>query len=147
MSLRIRGQEITVRIAIDGEVQGGTFIKMKSWSVKPRTELQEADYLGEAESDIDSMHHGYDVDCEVDVQDSKGIDFMDDLQARNESGARPADITCTVSYKFREPGTPGRIVAYHEGMMKLDEEGASGRKERVTNKFSMKFKTRQTLQR
>jgi hypothetical protein len=147
MSLRIRGQEITIRIAVDGATQNGSFFKVKTFTATPRTDLQEADYIGEAETDIDVQHHGYDATMEIDIQDAKAIDFMDDLQARNEAGARPADITCTVMYKFREAAQPGRIIAYHEGMMKLDEDGVPGRKERVTAKFSLKFKTRQTLTR
>lgn len=147
MSLRIRGQELVGRIAIDGAQQTGSWLKIMSLTVTPRTDLQEADYLGEAETDLDVMHHGYDVTAEFDIQDAKAIDVLDDIQARNEAGAKPQDITLTVMYTFRDGVTPGRIVAYHEGVLKVDEEAASGRKERVKNKISMKFKTRVTLQR
>jgi hypothetical protein len=147
MSLRIRGQEITARISVDGAGVSGSMFKISSITVTPRTDLQEADYIGESESDIDVQHHGYDVTWEVDIQDAKTIDLMDDIQDRNESGSRPQDVTLVVMYKFREDNVPGRIIAYHEGMMKLDEEAAAGRKERVKNKFSAKFKTRQTLSR
>lgn len=147
MSLRIRGQEITMRVSVDGATQGGSMFKVSELTVTPRTDLQEGDYLGESETDVDVMHHGYDLSWSVDMQDPVVIDLIDDIQARNEAGAKPQDVTLTVIYRFREDNVPGRIVAYHEGVMKIDDEAAAGRKDRIKNKMSAKMKTRVTLQR
>lgn len=146
MSLRIRGQEATLRIAVDGVPQVGSFFKVTDFTTTPRTDLQEADYMGESESDIDIMHHGFDFSFSVDMQDGGTIDMLDDLANRNDNAATPQDITLTVIYTMRQPSTSGRIVTYHDCFIKVDEEGAPGRKERIKTKFTCKAKKRVTLQ-
>ena len=145
MSLRIRGQEMTLRVAIDGVAQAGSFFKVTDFTVTPRTDLQEADYLGEAETDIDIQHHGFDGSFSIDVQDARAIELLDDLVERNASGARPQDVTITAIYTFREPGNPSKATVYHECFIKQDEEGFPGRKERVKVKYTFKAKKRETL--
>lgn len=145
MSLRIRGQEVTMRIAIDGVTQEGSMFKVTDFTTTARQDLQEADYLGEDETDIDVQHHGYDLAFSVDMQDGTTIDLLEDIAARNTAKTRPQDVTVTVIYQFREPNTSGRIVVYHEAFLKVDEEGAPGRKERVKTKFTVKAKKREVL--
>ena len=145
MSLRIRGQEVTLRLAIDGSTQEGSMFKVTDFTTTPRTDLQEADYLGENETDIDVQHHGYDLSFSVDMQDATTIDLLEDIAARNEAKARPQDVTITVIYQYREPGAAGRIVVFHEAFLKVDEEGAPGRKERIKTKFTVKAKKREVL--
>lgn len=145
MSLRIRGQEATLRIAIDGVIQEGSMFKVTDFTTTPRQDLQEADYIGEDESDLDVQHHGYDFSFSVDMQDAVTIDLLDDIAARNQAHTAPQDITITVIYTMREPGATGRIVVYHDAVLKVDEEGAAGRKERIKTKFTCKAKRRSTL--
>ncbi len=145
MSLRIRGQEVTLRLAIDGVTQEGSMFKVSDFTTTVRQDLQEADYIGENETDIDVQHHGFEFSFSVDMQDATTIDLLDDITARNAAHARPQDITITVIYTFREPGKSGRLVVYHECFLKVDEEGVAGRKERVKTKFTCKAKKRETL--
>lgn len=119
--------------------------KVTDFTTTPRQDLQEADYMGEDESDLDVQHHGYDFSFSVDMLDGTTIDILDDIAARNEAHTAPQDVTITVIYTMREPGVRGRIVVYHECVLKVDEEGAPGRKERIKTKFSCKAKTRTTL--
>ena len=119
--------------------------KVSDFTVTPRQDLQEADYLGETETDLDVIHHGYDFGFSVDMQDGVTIDLLDDIAARNENQAVPQDVTMTVIYTMREPSTSGRIVVYHQCFLKVDDEGASGRKERIKTKFTVKAKKRTTL--
>lgn len=146
MSLRIRGSEVTMRVAVDGVTAGGSMFKVTDFTVTPRQDLQEADYMGEPETDLDVMHHGYDLSWSVDMLDATTIDLLDDIAQRNENHLAPQDITITVIYTFRTQGSGGRIVVYHDCVMKQDEEGFSGRKERVKTKYTAKAKKRETLQ-
>jgi hypothetical protein len=145
MSLRIRGQEVTLRVAIDGVTQQGSMFKVTDFTMTPRQDLQEADYIGEAETDLDVMHHGFDFSFSVDMQDGTSIDLLDDIVARQLAIATPQDVTITVIYNMRETGVSGRVVTYHTCFLKVDEEGAPGRKERVKTKFTCKAKKRETL--
>lgn len=145
MSLRLRGQEATLRIAVDGVTQEGSMLKVTDFTTTPRQDIQEADYMGEDESDLDVQHHGFDFGFSVDMLDATTIDLLDDIADRNAAHAAPQDITITVIYTMREPGKSGRIVVYHKCVLKVDEEGAPGRKERIKTKFTCKAKKRITL--
>ena len=73
MSLILRGEEVSVRIAVDGVVLGGTLFKLTDFTATPRTEINEDDYLGEQETDLDIQHHGWDLSMSFDVQCSGAI--------------------------------------------------------------------------
>lgn len=142
MSLKMRGQEVTIRIAVDGVIQEGSMFKSTDWTATPRTDLNEDDYLGEQETDLDIQHHGWDLGFTVNTTDSTALDLIDDIIAREQAHTAHPDITFTVVYTFREPGTRGKIYVYHEVFLKADEEGAGGRKEKHKVKFSGKCKKR-----
>lgn len=145
MSQKMRGQEITMRVAVDGILQEGSMFKATDFTATPRTDLVEDDYLGEQETDIDIQHHGWDLAFTVDYQDPAAIELCESiLSAEADQTAHPK-ITITVIYTFREPGTRGKIAVYHSVFLKQDEESAGGRKEKVKGKFSGKCKTRVML--
>lgn len=145
MSQKMRGQEITMRIAVDGVVQGGSLIKLTDFTATPRTEIQEDDYLGEKETDLDIMHHGWDGGFSIDYEDAAGIELTEDILGREENNEQHPRITITVIYTFREPGKRGKVAVYRDVFMKQDEETAGGRKEKVKGKFSFKAKKRRVV--
>lgn len=145
MALKTRGSSVTIKIAVDGTVQTGTMVKAKDFTATPRTTINEDDYLGELETDLDIQHHGWDVGFSVDTIDSAAIDYTQDLIRREQAHARPADITMTVIYTFTDPSVRGKVEIYHSGFVKQDEEAFGGRKEPVKAKFSGKFKRREVL--
>ena len=60
MSQKMRGEEAVIKISVDGIQQSGTMIKVTDFTATPRTDINEDDYLGEAETDLDIQHHGWD---------------------------------------------------------------------------------------
>lgn len=145
MSLKMRGQEVTIRVSVDGTTQTGSMFKAKNWSAKPRTDLNEDDYLGEQETDLDIQHHGWDMEFQVDTTDATALDLIDLIIEREQNHEAHPDITFTVIYTFREPGARGRIYVYHEVFLKADEEGAASRKDKHMTKFTAKAKERTRL--
>lgn len=145
MSLKMRGQEALLRVSVDGQVQQGSMFKVKDWMATPRTDLVEDDYLGEQETDLDIQHHGWDLKFSVDTTDSTALDLIDEIIAREQAHTAHPDITITAIYTFREPGVRGKIYVYHGVFLKADEEGAGGRKDRHSVKFSGKAKRRTPL--
>lgn len=146
MSQKMTGREATIRIAVDGVIQEGSMIKVSDFTATPRTDLVEDDYLGEQETDIDIMHHGWDLGFSVDYQDAKAIDIVEDIIEREQNQERHPDITITVIYTFREPNETGRVAVYYGVFLKQDEEAMGGRKERVKSKFTGKCKRRRMLE-
>lgn len=145
MSLRQRGQEITVRVAVDGLVQSGSFFKVKEFTITPRGEIVEEDYLGEDVSDLDNRHDGYDFAFTVDDQDAKTIRFLDTLVAREEAHQNQPDITITVLNRYRERGERPVAEVLYDCKMRVSSRGFKGRKEYVSTEFEGKAKRKVTL--
>lgn len=141
MSARIRGQETTVRVLVDGQEQAGSFFKIKDFTVTPRADLMENDYLGELESDLDFQHHGFDFSFSVDMQDASTIDFLSNIVSREQFAIAHPNITMSVIYAFRD-GTDPRIETYYGVFLKMNDTSFSGRKEYVSVSFEGKCKRR-----
>src|SRR5690348_10524757 len=104
MSQKMRGQELTMRIAVDGIVQGGSMIKLTDFTATPRMDINEDDYLGEKETDLDVQYHGWDLGFSIDYEDSVAIELVEDIITRESNNEQHPRITITVIYTFREPG-------------------------------------------
>lgn len=142
MSQKMRGQELTMRIAVDGIVQPGSMLKLTDFNATPRMEINEDDYLGEKQTDLDIQHHGWDGSFSIDYEDSAAIMLCDEIVGREQNNEQHPRITITVIYTFRDPAVRGKIAVYRDVFLKQDEESAGGRKEKVKGKFSFKCKTR-----
>ena len=145
MSYRQRGQEITVRIAVDGSTKRGSFFKVTEWTTTPRTDLVEESFLGELEDDLDIQHHGFDFSFTVQIQDQEVLDFLAAVVARERTAKPHPDITITVLHRFREPGATNHVEVFHDVFLKVNEFGFSGRKEYTTASFEGKAKRRSLL--
>lgn len=145
MSARIRGEEVTIRITVDGKSQEGSFFKATEWTVRPRQEIVEDDFLGELETDLDFQHHGFDFSFTVQNQDDKALNYLSTIIEREVQHLRHPDIVVTVLYSYREPGATDRVEVYHDAFLKVSELGFKGRKERLTTGFEGKCKKRELI--
>ena len=138
MSQRIRGQEATVQIIVDGDLKGGSFARVTDFSLTPRSEITETDFLGEVEADLDFAHHGYDFEFTIHEEDTKARDLLFQIvQAEADREEHPA-VNVVVTFAYRT-GTSSSIVLQN-CYVKLDSLSVGGRKDYVTNKFSGKCK-------
>lgn len=145
MSLRQRGEEVTLRIAVDGQLLTGSMLKVEDFTATPRTDLIEDDFLGESESDLDIQHHGWDLSWSVQNQDAVAIDLCDLIIEREQNHEAHPDITITAIHAYRERGEQTRIVVYRKCFVKEAETAAGGRKERVVTQYEAKCKRRAVL--
>lgn len=145
MSQRIRGQEATVQIIVDGDVQRGSFTKVTSFNLTPRTDISETPFLGEIEDDLDIQHHGYDFDFEVHQQDSKAYDLLQSIVDREQNRLPHPNVNLVVTMAFRSVSEPSKSFVLEQCFMKLDGLGFGGRKDYVTAKFSGKCKVVTTI--
>lgn len=142
MSLKTRGQETVIQIAVGGVVRRGSMVKVISFSAKPRQEIKEDDHLGEDETDLDFQQHGWDLSWEVNTIDSEAIDLVDEIIDAEKNHEPHPDMTLTEIIKFREPNVRAKAWVYHELFVMTDETGASSRKDNHKVKFSAKAKRR-----
>lgn len=145
MSLRVRGQEATIKFTIDGAPKAGTWLKVKNFTVKPQTEFLEENYLGESETDYDIIHNGFELSWEVDDQDDETIQYVKVLAERERDGLSPQRVTITVIYSYRERT---KVVAdnYYDVLVIVDEHKHGGRKEYIGTSFSARCKKKNVIQ-
>lgn len=148
MTQRMRGQEATIRIAVDGVIQRGSMFKVRDFSATPRQDITETSYVGETEDDLDFQHHGFDLSWSVDMLDDTTIDLLSKIISREQNGEAHPEITVTVIYLFREGAAAGggKIVVYHTNMViKQGDESFGSRKEYISIKYEAKCKKRDVL--
>ncbi len=136
MALRIRGQEATIRIIVDGNERDGSFHKLENFKLTPKDENPTTDFLGEKVSSGDYRHDGYEFAFTTHEEDKKILDLHALQVANEEASLPPPDITIIVITKYRDPANPSVTVSMEECVMKLDDRDAGGRKDYVKNAFS-----------
>ena len=145
MSARIRAQETTLRISVDGKDQEGTtWLKALKWTVTPKITNEETDFVGETVPDGDTLLRGYNFSFETQQGDSKVDDFVKALQDRQDAFLPPPSIMMTVFKQYRDIGAGATMLVYSGVSMKVDSEDAEG-KAYVTYKFSGFAKAREQL--
>lgn len=145
MSQRIRGQEATVQVIVDGNLQAGSFTKVMNFNLTPRQDLQETPFLGEVEDDLDIMHHGYDFDFEIHHQDSKAYAVLQTIVERERDHLAHPNINVVVTIAYRSLTEPALTFVLEKCFMKVDNYNFGGRKEYVTSKFTGKCKVVSTV--
>ncbi len=141
---RIRGQEVTIKVAVDGEPQKGTWAKVKDFTVTPRTEIVEEEYLGELLTDLDKIHNGFDLSFSVDMQDSALIDFLSQEISGDANQDALRSVTITVLYAFRDGSAPVGET-YFDAVLKVADQSFGGRQEYVSYSIEGKAKRRAVL--
>lgn len=140
-----RGQETTLRVAIDGRLQTGTFLRTKEFTWTPKTDIVEDDYIGEAQTEVDIQHHGHGLSFTMDEDDASALDFLTELCAREEAHELPQQITITAITTYRDGVTRPRVIAFPDVAMKVSTRTVGGRKERVPWAFEAACKTHNVL--
>lgn len=145
MSAGIRGQEVQLKLSVDGQPLTGTFLKVEDFEATPRMDLVETDFAGERSTDLDTIMHGWDTSFTLREEDHKVIDLLTDLYTRDADALRPPVITLTALYTFREPSAEPRTEVYRQGVLKVDSRGFASRKDYVKAKLTLKFKKRDVI--
>lgn len=136
----IRGAEVTIRFVVDNVLQGGTWVKATEFTLTPRSDLNEEDYLGEPESDIDFQHHGFDFSFSVHEHDESLVDFLNLIIDREQNHLPHPKIVMTVFRRYRDADANNRVQAFRNVFLKVNEMGFSGRKDKVTASLEGKCK-------
>jgi hypothetical protein len=143
-NLSIRGQEVTLRVAVDGEVQEGTFFNVNDLTVTERGELKEVPYLGEDVDKIDYQHNGWDLSFSVQPEDANALEFLSDIVDRELNHDAHPNITITVIYNFRNTAST-RVEVFYNCYLRPTETSFGSRSDFVTTSFEAKAERRKLL--
>jgi hypothetical protein len=108
---RIKGQEVHIEILVNGVPQS-TFSDIKSFSVTPKLEKKEEQYLGETTMRYDEIFNGVDFDMEVNFHDKGVVTFFETIYARavrRDAGATNTVVNIKASLQFPK-GEVVRVV-------------------------------------
>lgn len=145
MASRIRGQETTLQILVDGEPQVGSWVKVNDFTVTARQEITEEEYLGEDATDHDFRHSGWDLAFSLNMEDASTISFLEDIVSREALHLPHPNITINATYAFRD-GQTQVMESYYDVFLMISEQSAGGRTEFVTVSVEGKAKRRNVLQ-
>jgi hypothetical protein len=146
MSNRIRGQETTLQVVVNGQIQGRSFAKVENFKWSPRQDLSDSSFLGETEDEPDIMHHGYDFSFSIHEEDNSAVEQVL-LQVVNTltAGVQQPDITLTFIKRYRDPAMGTKTLVFPKCKLKLDSQEMGSRKDYLKSSFSGKCRQMQSL--
>lgn len=145
MSLRQRGEEISVRFILEGAPMPGSWQKVSDLEVTPQQDLKESDFLGESTTDYDRQHHGFGLTWTFHNLDRLLVEYLDSVVDTEAQHQAPEDLRVQVLYSYRDPDQRPLVVTYFNGVTKIASESFGGRKEYVTTKCEARYRQRKTV--
>lgn len=136
---RIRGQETSLQVTIDGELQTGSFAKVEGFDWNPLDDLPASQFIGESEADFDTQHDGYEMKFTIHEKDNSAVENVL-LQYVNalQNGTTMPKIVLTFIKRYRDPAIPARTLVFQSVALKMDSQSAGDRKGYVKSTFSGK---------
>lgn len=140
-----KGLHRTLGLVLDGVQQVGSFTKVNSFTATPDAEIKKSDHLGEAESEVDMMHHGWNFQFGIEEQDSAAARAYERIVAAASAGTALPRIDIIEIRAYVDPSLQVETFIYQECVLKLDSDESSGRKEYNKSMFSGACKRRVRL--
>ena len=112
MSNRIRQKETSLRLAVDGQDQTGSFLKVVKFDVNPDQVITKTQFCGENRPDSDVDVNGYTITFEVQELDSKAEDLLNLIDANHKANLAQPLFVLTEYKKYRGTGAGDRTNVY-----------------------------------
>lgn len=106
---RIKGQEVHIEVLVDGVPQA-TFSDVRSFTVTPKLEKKEEEYIGETAKRYDEIFNGTDFDMELNFHDRGVLDFVNIVVDRAVRRVPGTVINIKARLDFAGGGSPKVIM-------------------------------------
>lgn len=136
MSARIRGKEASIGLAVNGQTQNGSFLKVRNWEVNPDAPLTKTPFCGESRLDGDTDFNGYDFSFEIEELDAKAEDLLGLMDANQAAGIAPPQYVVTTFKKYRQAGEGSIEHVYQEVVLTCTQSTRSEGSSYVGSKWS-----------
>lgn len=140
-----KGLHRTLALIVNGQQQPGSFVKVRTFSAKPDAAIMKTDHLGEALSEVDVMHHGWDISFTIEEEDANAAKYYEKVTASSEAGTTLPRVDLIEIRNYVDPSVLPETFVYGELVLKMDSDDSSGRKEYTTMSFSGACKTRERV--
>jgi hypothetical protein len=129
MALRLKGQEVEVRIIKAGVLQD-TITKIKNFELEVKLDLLEEDFLGMTTTEYDEVYSGVGFSFEMQLDSP---DFLDLQRAIIDKARRiTPDVQYTITGTLLFPSGATRALIIPDAHFGAQPINAGGRKEYVT---------------
>ena len=141
----IRGQEVALRVIVDGVPLTKSFERVVGFDMTPRIDNLDVEFVGETSDETDQQFHGWDFTFTVQDEDSGLFALIDLIIARSELSLPPPTVDIVAIFKYRTPGRPSVTRVLERAVIKLDSHGAQGRKAYINAPWSGKCRSARTV--
>jgi hypothetical protein len=140
-----KGLHRTLVLVVDGVQQAGSFAKARSFEATPDASIMKTEHLGESESEVDLMHHGWDGKFTLEEEDAAAAKVYEKYVTASADGTTMPRVSLMEIRRYVDPAILPETLLYEEMVLKLDNETASGRKEYNLASFSFSAKRRKRV--
>lgn len=105
MGQRVKGQEVEVRIAVDG-VDQATLTDIRNFEVTPKFEKLEEQYLGNQTKRYDEIFHGVDFKMDMHFSSAKMFEFIKSVIDRAQRRTPGTTVNIRAKLNFSDGATP-----------------------------------------
>lgn len=109
MALRIKGQEISLLIVTNGQVEA-ELNDIRSLTITPRFDLLEENYLGETSTRYDEIFKGCSFDMELHYETQAVLTFIETIKARAQRRTPGTVVNIKTTLNFANGQRPKIIL-------------------------------------
>jgi hypothetical protein len=108
MAQRIKGQEVELLLVTNGQVET-SLTDIRSFTVTPRLEVKEEQYLGETSMRFDEIFNGVGFDMELHFENAGVLQFIETVKARAQRRTPGTVVNIKATLNFSS-GQRSRII-------------------------------------
>lgn len=136
-SLRARGQEVQLRVTLNGQIQR-TFTAVENLTITPNIEMLQKGYLGDSSDRLDEIYKGCSVEWSMDPEGGEMFQLIDTLidRAARRTAQSAAHVNIVATFNFPN----GKRIRWTLPDVKFGDIPVSvpGRDQYVNGKFTAK---------
>lgn len=140
-----KGLHRTLVLVVEGVQKQGSFAKARTFEASPDASIMKTEHLGESESEVDLMHHGWDGKFSIEEEDAEAAKVYEKYVAASADGTTMPRISLMEIRRYVDPAILPETFLYEEMVLKLDNETAAGRKDYNLASFSFAAKRRKRV--
>lgn len=131
----IRGQEATITLSLNGQIQTGSIFNVKDFKASAEFEIKKDSYIGQRVPKGNPSFSGYSGSFSIDEEDAKSILLAQSLIEAEEAGVAPPQVQLMVRYKYRKGGNAPVSEVYRDVVLAPKERSVPGQKENISSGF------------
>jgi hypothetical protein len=135
--LRVKGENTSLVVVVDGAPQAGSFKKVEQLNWKPLQEIQDSNFLGESESDFDIQHDGFEVNFTIHEQENLAVEsvLIPSVNALKAGDTLPS-VTLVFIKSYRDPSLPVKTLTFQTVKLIMTGQDAGDRKGYIKSTFT-----------